>query len=177
MLLGDHSGQSSHPFWHGVRGRSGRSMFKVQWNLSPPQVHTLHVHLQRGLPRFSNEVRVHWLSSPPFGFPFSSLPLRTLLISSLLSCPPVFMFCPLILSFVCAHSGPGLSVYVHFYTHFQHRFQVAQVLTMRWGSSVVPVHLVPFSSQLRTFLSCLVFSSCLHLFVLAACTRAHLPLP
>ena len=25
MPLGDHSGQSSQPFWHGVRGRSGRS--------------------------------------------------------------------------------------------------------------------------------------------------------
>ena len=51
------------------------------------------------------------------------------------------MFCHLILSFVCAHSGPSLSVYAHFYIHFKHRSQVAQVLTMRRGSSVVPVHL------------------------------------
>ena len=27
--LGDHSGQGSQPFWHGVRGRSGRSLFKA----------------------------------------------------------------------------------------------------------------------------------------------------
>ena len=72
------------------------------------------------------------------------------------------MFCHLILSFVCARIGPGLSVYARIYIHFKPRFQVAQVLTMRWGSSVVPVHLVPLSSQLRTSLSCLVFSSCLH---------------
>ena len=36
--LGDRSGLSSQPFWHGVRGRSGRSMFKVQWNLSGPRL-------------------------------------------------------------------------------------------------------------------------------------------
>ena len=80
------------------------------------------------------------------------------------------MFCHLILSFVCAHIGPGLSVYVHIYIHLQPRLQVAQVLTMRWGSLVVPVHLVPLSSQLRTF--CPVLSS-LHVFIFLSLLRTH----
>ena len=105
---------------------------------------------------------------PSIWFPFSSF-------SSFLSCPSVFTFCHLILSFGCARIGPGLSVYVRIHTRLKLRFQVAQVLTMRWGSSVVPVHLVPLSSQLRTFLSCPVFSPCLHLFVFAARARAHCP--
>ena len=62
----------------------------------------------------------------------------------------------LILFFVCVHIGPGLSAYAHFYIQFLHRFQVAQVFTMRWGSSVVPVHLVSLSLQPHTFLSRLV---------------------
>ena len=49
------------------------------------------------------------------------------------------------------------------------RFQVAQVFTMRWASSGVPVHLVPFSFQPHAPLSRLVLLSCLHSFVL----RAH----
>ena len=36
MPLRDRSGLSSQPFWHGVRGRSGRSLFKVHWNLLEP---------------------------------------------------------------------------------------------------------------------------------------------
>ena len=35
MPLRDRSGQSSQPHWHGVRGRSGRSLFKVCRELSP----------------------------------------------------------------------------------------------------------------------------------------------
>ena len=41
-------------------------------------------------------------------------------------------------------------------TYILNRFQVAQVFTMRWGSSVVPVHLVSLSLQPHTFLSRLV---------------------
>ena len=147
-------------------------MFRVDWDPSPPQVHTQHVHFQGGLARFSNEVRVHWFSIPSIWFPFSSFPLRTHLFSSFLSCPPVFMFCHLILSFVCAHSGPGLSVYARFYIHFKHRFQVAQVLTMRWGSSVVPVHLVSFSlpPHTHTFVPSRPPS---HVFILFSLLRAH----
>ena len=63
----------------------------------------------------SNEVRLHRFSSPPFGSPFHPFPFYTLFVSSFLSCPPVFMSGHLILFFVCAHIGPGLSVYVHFY--------------------------------------------------------------
>ena len=44
MPIRDHSGQSSQPYWHGVRGRSGRSLFKVHWNLSYSQVHTQRLH-------------------------------------------------------------------------------------------------------------------------------------
>ena len=36
MPLRDRSGQSCQPFWHGVRGRSGRSLFKTRWSLSGP---------------------------------------------------------------------------------------------------------------------------------------------
>ena len=96
------------------------------------------------------------VSSPPFGSLFILFPVYTPLVSSFLSCPPVFMSGHLIRFFVCAHIGPGLSVYVHFYIHFKHRLQVAQVFTMRWGSSVVPVHLVSLSLQPHTFSSRLV---------------------
>ena len=129
---------------------------------------------------FLMRFRAHWFSSPPFVSLFILFPLHThthtlcFLFSFMSSCLHVLSSHPF---FFCAHIGPGLSVYVHFYIHLQPRFQVAQVLIMRWDSSVVPVHLVPLSSQLRTFPSCLVFSSCLHLFVFAARACAHLPLP
>ena len=162
-----------------VRGRTGRSNFRVHWDPSLPQVHTQHVLVQQGLPRFSNEVSGSLVFVPSICFPFHPFPpsyTHTLcfLFSFMSSCLHVLSSHPF---FFCAHIGPGLSVYVHFYIHLQPRFQVAQVLIMRWDSSVVPVHLVPLSSQLRTFPSCLVFSSCLHLFVFAACACAHLPLP
>ena len=69
-----------------------------------------------------NEVRLHRFSSPPFGSPFIPSPSHTF-VSSFLSCPPVFTSGHLILFFVCAHIGPGLSVYVHFYTHFNTGFR------------------------------------------------------
>ena len=118
-----------------------------------------------------NEVRIHRFSSPPFGSPFIPSPSHTF-VSSFLSCPPVFMSGHLILFFVCAHIGPGLSVYVHFY-----RFQVAQVFTMKWASSVVPVHLVPLSFQPHAPLPRLVLLSCLHFLVSCTRTRAHSPTP
>ena len=122
----------------------------------------------------SNEVRLHRFSSPPFGSPFHPFPFYTPFVSSFISCPPVFMSGHLILFFVCTHIGPGLSVYVHFYI-LKHRFQVAQVFTMRWASSGVPVHLVPLSFPPHAPLPRLVLLSCLHSFVSRACTRAHLP--
>ena len=69
-----------------------------------------------------NEARLHRFSSPPFGSPFIPFPSHTL-VSFFLSCPPVFMSGHLILFFVCAHIGPGLSVYVHFYTHLNTGFR------------------------------------------------------
>ena len=69
-----------------------------------------------------NEARLHRFSSPPFGSPFIPFPSHTL-VSSFLSCPPVFMSGHLIPFFVCSHIGPGLSVYVHFYTHLNTGFR------------------------------------------------------
>ena len=92
-------------------------------------------------------------------FPFTHFFFFFLFMSSLASC----LFTSL-LSFSCAHNGPGLSLYAHI--HCTLRSQVAQVLKMRFGSLFVPVHLVPSSSQPPTPLSCLVLFSCLHLFVL-----------
>ena len=120
----------------------------------------------------SNEVRLRRFSSPPFGSLFILFPFYTLLVSSFLSCPPVFMSGHLILFFVCAHIGPGLSVYVQLYIHLKHRFQVAQVFTMRWGSSVVPVHLVSLSLQPHTFF--VPFCPPSHVFILLSLPRAHL---
>ena len=92
-------------------------------------------------------------------FPFTHFFFLFLFMSSLTSCPVISL-----LSFSCAHNGPGLSLYAHI--HCTLRSQVAQVLKMRFGSLFVPVHLVPSSSQPPTPLSCLVLFSCLHLFVL-----------
>ena len=115
----------------------------------------------------SNEVWFHRFSSPPFGSPFIPPPSHTS-VSSLLSCPPVFMSVHLILFFVCVHIGPGLSVYVHFYIPLNTGFRSPRSLqiTMRWASSGVPVHLVPLSFQPHAPLSRLVLLSCLHSFVL-----------
>ena len=131
---------------------SGQSIARVRWDPSPPQVHTQHVHDQRGLRRFSNEVWVHWFSSPPFRFPFSSFPPShtfVFLFSFMSSCLHVSF-----LSF--AHTSVLALVCTCTFTYFKHRFQVAQVLTMRWGSSAVPVHLFSISLQPHTPLSRLV---------------------
>ena len=82
-------------------------------------------------------------------FPFTHFFFFFLFMSSLASCPFISL-----LSFFCAHNGPGLSLYAHI--HFSTQVQVAQVSTMRWGSSVVPVHLVSPSPQPHTLLPRLV---------------------
>ena len=155
-----------------VRGRSDQSLFKVHWNLYHSQVHTAFT-CKRGevLLGVSNEVRLHRFSSPPFGSPFHPFPFYTpwfplffhVLLSSCLVISSLSSFARTLV--------PALSVYVHFYIHFQHRFWVAQVFTMRWGSSVVPVHLVSLSLQPHTFLSRLVFLLMSSSFCLC---RAHL---
>ena len=69
-------------------------------------------------------------SRPLHWFPFSSFPLFThflsffCFMSFLASCPFISL-----LSFSCAHIGPGLSLYAHIHCTFG--FQVAQVLIMR----------------------------------------------
>ena len=108
--------QAASHFGRAQGDHSGQSKFKVHWNLS----HTLSgAHtaptFKRGRSQGAfNEVWFHRFSSPPFGSPFIPSPSHTF-VSSFLSCPPVFMSGHLILFFVCARIGPGLSVYVHFY--------------------------------------------------------------
>ena len=112
-------------------------------------------------------MRFGFIGSRPLHLvPLSSLPLHTLLFSLffhvlLSSC----LFISSFFSFACVRA------LLH---TFKHRFQVAQVFTMRWASSGVPVHLVPLSSQPHALLSRLVLLSCLHSFVLRAhtCTLA-----
>ena len=84
--------------------------------------------------------------------PLILFPLRTHMFASFLSCPPVFMSFHLILSFVCARSGPGLSVYVRNYIYFKPRFQVAQVFAMRWVFIVLSLCTwFPFITTTYTF--------------------------
>ena len=85
MPLRDRSGLSSQPFWHGVRGRSGRSLFKVHWNLSPPQVHTHSTHI-------FNEICLGFLIRlgfsgfvPSIGFPVHLFPFTFVFLFSFMS--------------------------------------------------------------------------------------------
>ena len=121
--------------------------------------------------RFS--LRFGFIGSRPLHlFPFSPFPFTHF-------CSPLFfrvllsscLSISFLLSF--AHTSvPALVCTRTFTCTSKPKFQVAQVFTMRWGSSVVPVHLVPLSSQPRTLLSCLVLSSCLQfLFLLRAHVR------
>ena len=104
--------------------RGGRPRACRTWSQRPKLVPFLGAHTAYTCKRgevflgVSNEVRLHRFSSPPFGSPFHPFPSYTPFVSSFLSCPPVFMSGHLILFFVCAHIGPGLSVYVHFYLQF-----------------------------------------------------------
>ena len=66
---------------------------------------------------------------------------------------PCFMSCHLTPFFLLRAHRPLACTRT---TYFQPWFQVAQVLTMRFGSLVAPVHLVPPSSQPRALLSRLV---------------------
>ena len=87
-------------------------------------------------------------SRPLHRFPFSSFPPLHTSVFLFLSCPPVFMSGHLILSFVCAHMGPGLSVYAR--NLLQPRFQVAQVFIMRRVFIGCPCALGSLSSQPHT---------------------------
>ena len=124
MPLRDRSGLSSQPFWHGTTWPAAAEACSRFIGTCRDLGCTYSVYIQTRqvfLGRF-NEARLHRFSSPPFGSPFHPFPSHTL-VSSFLSCPPVFMSGHLILFFVCAHIGPGLSVYVHFYTHLNTGFR------------------------------------------------------
>ena len=154
--LGDRNGQSCQPFWHGVRGHTGRSIFWVHCDPSPPQVHIF------------NQLCIGSLMRCGF---IGSLFILFTLYTSFLSCPPVFMSGHLILSFVGTHMSPGLRVYVH--NLLQPRFQVAQVFIIRRVFIGCPCALGSLSSQPHTPLSRLVPMS--SFFCLVA--RALTPLP
>ena len=92
---------------------------------------------------------------PSICFPFHLFPPSHTLV-------PLFFHvllssCFVISSFLSfAHTSVLALVCTCTFTYFKHRFQVAQVLTMRWGSSAVPVHLFSISLQPHTPLSRLV---------------------
>ena len=110
---------------------------------------------------------------PSIGFLFHPFPFSHTFFHPFVSCLSLLhVLSSHSLSFSCARIGPGLSLYARIYCAL--RFQVAQVLRFQVTHEVwlfVPVH---FSLQPRTFLSRLSSFSCLHLFVHAARTRAHL---
>ena len=121
-------------------------------------------------------MRFGFIGSRPLHLvPLSSLPLHTplfplffhVLLSSCLVISSFSSFARTVVpALVCTCTST--------YSTFKHRFQVAQVFTMRWTSSVVPVHLVPLSFQPHAPLSRLVLLSCLIFFLLCAhtCTLA-----
>ena len=130
---------------------------------------------QRNLP----EPYVHIQTGPlmRLGFTlFRPLHLASLFISLRAHTHTFFSFfvlCPFCLhvlsshSLFCAHIRPALSLHVHSCT--KPRSEVSHVVIMRYGSSGCSCSLGSFSSQPHT-LSCLVFLSCLHTFVLCAHT-------
>ena len=146
-----------------------------QLMLTSPMQGTLVRDLSYPILHNHREMRFGFISSCPlhlvpllifFPGPSHTFPF---LFSFISSCLHVLDLIP---SFVCAHQGPGLSMYVHIHIHFKPRFQVAQVLTMRWGSSFVP--LVSISSQPRTFCPVCPLSLVFIFFVPAARTHAQL---
>ena len=172
MPLRDRSGQRWQP---SGKPWSQRPKF-VQGSLEPVPTSGAHtaLTLKRGMSLGVSiyEVWFHRFSSPPFGS-LSPLPLHILLFPLFLhvllsSCLVISSFS----SFACT-LVPALVCTCTLHT-CKHRLQVAQVFTMRWASSGVPVHLVPLSFQPHAPLSRLVLLSCLHSFVLCAhtCTLA-----
>ena len=83
MPLRDRSGQSSQPFWHGVRGRSGRSnLGSVGTRRHLRCTHSAYVFNQACLGS------LHRFPSRPFGSPFHPFPF-THSFSSFFSCLPL----------------------------------------------------------------------------------------
>ena len=105
--LGDRSDQSNQPFWHGVRGRSGRSLSKAHWSRRRLRcTHNMYILTRQVFLGRCNEVWFHRFPSTSFGFPFHHFPLHTLLF--LLLSFMSFMSCHLTPFFLLrAHqSGP-----------------------------------------------------------------------
>ena len=109
---------------------------------------------------------------PPPSLPFLSLLSGVFLDGILMDRPPQTFFLLffhvflssclfiLILSFSCAYYRPDLSLrtYTHAYSILTTRFRWPRFVTMRFGSSVVPLHLVLLHRQPHTPLSVSSFS-------------------
>ena len=89
-----------------------------------------------------NEVRFHRPLSPPFGSLFIFVPFTHLSF-------PFFFH---VSSLHVLSSHPFFRTHAHIHILFKPRFQVAQVLIMRWVSSFVPVHVGSLSSQPHTYI-------------------------
>ena len=147
--------------------RAFKAFLRVHRNPSPPQVHTQHIHFQQGLLRFSNKVRVHRFSSPPFVFPLHPFPFAHL-------CFPLFFHvllssCLVISSFLSFARTWVPALVCTCATLLQPRFQVAQVFIMRrvfigCGSlSSHHPHLCPVWSPFHVFI---LLSCCLRSYTL-----------
>ena len=172
MPLGDRSGQSCQPFWHGVRGRSGRRLFKTRWSLSGPLLLPFSPFLffllfslscvaylqanQALATGFSMRFGLSLACPLSFGSPFIG-PHRRL---------PFFSFMSFCLHVSSSSSFPSLArtfVRTLACTHTRTRilltvrFRWPRLVTMRFGSSVVPLHLVLLHRQPHTLFVCLVF--------------------
>ena len=123
----------------------------------------------RQVPRRFQRGLVSSVLVPSIWFPFHPFPFThfCFLFSFMSSCLHVWSSHPFLR--LRAHWSRPECVRALLHT-FKHRFQVAQVFTMRWASSGVPVHLVPLSFQPHAPLS--RQSSC-HVFILLSLVRAH----
>ena len=149
-------------------------MFKAHWSRRKLRcTHSMYILTRQVFLGRCNEVWFHPFPSPSFGFPFHPFALHILLfllfsfMSFLASCPVISL--PVSLAFT------SVRALVSTRTSTVHLGFRSPGSDNEFGSPFVPVHLVPFSSQPRTPLSCLVLFSCLHLFVLGCahpCTLA-----
>ena len=122
-------------------------LISVRSDRPPPQMHIQHSPTQtkRGSPKFIQMGVIRFRSFHLF--PFHVFSPSTHFSSLLFHVFSAFMSDHFhFLS--CARNGLALNAHVHFY--FQTKLEEAQVLIRRFGSLVVPVHLVSFPSATRT---------------------------
>ena len=163
---------SRPPFWHGTRWPKRPQVFlSPRGSVGALSAHTAGTFKSLAYRFALMRLGFRWFPAPPFGSPFIYFSLHTL--SFLLSSHVFPASCPVISfrSFFCAHIRPALGVYAHMYS--QARLQVAQLLTMRYGSLFVPVQSVSRSSQPRTHTHTCPVVSPFHVFIFVSFSRAH----